>query len=419
MYNETMQRDAINTETAPFLLTSAAAEMLTTLSPADLREQGLLQTLMRLREHVSANEAGALVALAQLRLRARAKFPKANDLYFISEALEQATAWPVALRRAEWMHRNLPPGPLLDLGCGIGGDMLALSQFRPVIAYEIDPLRASFAQANAEVAGCADQVDVRNEDWILAMLEGRLPDAIGAFADPARRRQGVRVFSLNEMVPPLDRFLTLQQIIPALGVKVMPGVVDNEIPPNCGVEFTGHDGSCKEAVLWFGPLAQHRRWATIQVENQWHEIVSNSEKSPPIGSIQAGDFVHEPHPAVIRAGALTELCTQLEAHLIEPQIAYVASSVARSHPLVQSFRVLEVHRFSLKQLNRRIQSLGIGNLELKKRGFPTAPENLRARLKLQTGGRSAVLLILRRDAGHAMILAERLTASNRSVSTES
>jgi hypothetical protein len=407
MYNERMQRDAINTKTAAFLLTPRADKMLASLSSAELRPDRLLQTLTQLRSRMTAGEAGAIVSLAQLRARAADKFPQAGQLYFISEALEQATAWPIALRRAAWMDRHLPPGPLLDLGCGVGGDLLALAQFRPVIAYEIDPVRACFARANAKAIGVADRVEVREEDWVSAMESGRLPDAAGAFADPARRKQGTRVFSLHEMEPPLDRLLALQRQLPALGVKVMPGVADDEIPARCSIEFTGHAGTCKEAVLWFGPLAKEKRWASVEVGGTWHEMIADPGKEAPVGLLHPGDTVHEPHSAVIRAGAFAELCELLEAHLIEPQIAYLASPVAHSHPLVQSFRVLEVHPFSLKLANQRIRALGIGQLELKKRGFPMPPEQLRSRLKLQKQGRSAVLLILRRDAGHAMIFAER------------
>ncbi len=71
--------------------------------------------------------------------------------------------------------------------------------------------------------------------------------------------------------------LALQAKIPALGVKVMPGVSDDEIPDRCGVEFTGHAGACKEAVLWFGPLAVHRRWASVHAGGVWHEIVAEAE----------------------------------------------------------------------------------------------------------------------------------------------
>ena len=38
---------------------------------------------------------------------------------------------------------------------------------------------------------------------------------------------------------------------------------DADLPPGCGVEFISHGGVCKEAVLWFGPLAATPRWATL------------------------------------------------------------------------------------------------------------------------------------------------------------
>ena len=234
--------------------------------------------------------------------------------------------------------------------------------------------------------------------------------------------QRKRVFSLYDIDPPLDALTALQTRIPALGVKVMPGVSDDELPDNCGVEFTGHAGACKEAVLWFGPLAIHQRWASVHTGGVWQKIVSESTLEPdmgqtekptsvelPLAELSAGSILYEPHPAVIRAGAFDELCRQLDARLIDPHIAYLLSSTLHEHPLVQAFRLLEVFPFSLKQLNRRLQALGVGEIELKKRGFPMEPEQLRKRLTLTAGGRSAVLLIMRHGDDHVMILAERPT----------
>ena len=251
------------------------------------------------------------------------------------------------------------------------------------------------------------------------------------------------------MEPPLASLIALQARIPALGVKVMPGVSDDELPDDCGVEFTGHAGACKEAVLWFGPLAIHRRWATVHTEGVWHDIVAEEVtgqeiagnvigsgareqrifeteaqhhvESPsvqlPLTELTAGKILYEPHPAVIHAGAFAELCRQLDAQLIDPHIAYLLSATLHEHPLTQPFRLLEVHPFSLKQLNRRLQVLGVGEIELKKRGFPMEPEQIRKRLKLIEGGRKAVLLIMRYGQSHIMILAERPTTGVQSKMT--
>jgi hypothetical protein len=289
------------------------------------------------------------------------------------------------------------------LGCGIGGDTLALAQRRPVIALDLDPLRLRFAQANVEALGLVRQVTFQQADWTTLLDRNQLPPGAAAFADPARRINAKRIFSLHQMQPPLAAVLRLQQAVPHLGVKVMPGVDDAELPANCGVEFVSHAGVCKEAVLWFGDLAQHGRWASVQTSQGWRKLIA-SGTPPPLGNLNSGQLLHEPDPAVIRAGALAELCTQLDAHLFDPQIAYLVSEPRPTHPLVQSFFVQELHPFSLKLLNRRLQALRIGEVELKKRGFPTEPETLRPRLKLSPGGRPGVIILTRRGEERLMLI---------------
>jgi predicted O-methyltransferase YrrM len=377
------------------------------LRGADLRETNTLTVLTELRREFSAQEAGALLALARLRQRAVEKFPFADQLFFTPEALEQATAWPVAQHRAAWIDQLAPAGQVLDLGCGIGGDTLALAHHRSVIALDLDPVRLRFAQANVEALGLTPQVTFQQADWTMLLDENQLPPAAAAFADPARRINTRRIFSLHQMQPPLSALLRLQQRVPQLGVKVMPSVDDAELPANCGVEFVSHAGVCKEAVLWFGELAQHGRWASVHTPQGWHRLVAGGAP-PPLGTLNTGQLLHEPDPAVIRAGALAEMCEQLDAHLFDPQIAYLVSAPRPAHPLVQSFLVQELHPFSLKMLNRRLQALRIGEVELKKRGFPAEPETLRPRLKLYPGGRPGVVIFTRRGDERLMLIGERV-----------
>lgn len=422
------QMNVWTTETADFLLSPAGRSAAAALSGTALEQQHTLSTLATLRRTYSPEEAGALLTLARLRQKAVGKFPHPDQLFFVPEALEQATAWPIAQRRAAQIAQHAPAGPLLDLGCGIGGDLLALAQQRPVIAYESDQLRLRFAQANAELFGLHESVDFRQADWTSALADGVLPEAAAAFADPARRINERRVFSLHEMQPPFSAMLRLQRQLPLLVVKVMPGLdmaeLEQTLPPellsHCCVEFVSHDATCKEAVIWLGgvtpwlapPAAEQvqriRRVASVHTGAEWQTLVA-SGASPPLGELAVGQFLHEPDPAVIRAGAFAELCVQLDAHLFDQQIAYLVSSAHSAHPLTQAFEIEEILPFGLKQLNRRLQALQIQHVEIKKRGAPIEPEQMRARLKLVKSGRDAVVIFTRRGNERIILICRRVS----------
>jgi SAM-dependent methyltransferase len=401
------ERRALQPATVEFLLSPRGEAVLAELAARPVGDADLLPTLTWLRRSLTAEEAGAALALAQLRRQAAAKFPQPAALYLTATALEQATAAPIAAQRAAWLDQWAPPGPVLDLGCGIGGDLLALAQRRPVIAYETDPVCARFAAANAAALGLAERVEVRNRDWTVDLAAGKLPPVAAAFADPARRVDGRRVFHLDQLTPPFAALLALRSSVREIGVKVMPGIGDDEIPPGWGVEFVSHDGVCKEAVLWHGAAARWPRWATVLGGDALFTAVADSTP-PPVGTLHAGQVLYEPDPALIRAHALGELCTQLGAQLFDSQIAYLVAEAYSPTPLAQAFRVEEIHPFHLGRLNARLEALGVAQVELKKRGFPAAPESLRPKLRLAQTGRAATVIFTRRGDARLMLICRRL-----------
>ena len=351
--------------------------------------------LQRLRKRFSPREAAALLTTARLRRAAVGVFPEPDRLVYDAEALQQSTSWPLAEHRARQLHERAEPGRVLDLTCGIGGDALALARLREVVAWERDPVRAEMARLNARALGLS--LEVHTGDF----REATLPPHAAALADPARRRDGKRIYQLNKTEPPLSDLPRN-----ALVVKASPGLADEELPPGCEVEFVSHQRSCKEAVLWLGSLTRFPgRRASVLTDDGWIEV--RNEGAPlTVGPVEPGMVLYEPDPAIIRAGALGEVAGPLGAHQLDPQIAYLVGPDLVATPLAQSFRLLSVERFNLKALVRALRALDLRPDEIKKRGSPLEPEQLRKQLP-RTGSRAGVVILTRRGDERLALLAER------------
>src|SRR5690349_18308171 len=171
------------------------AELTALLTPEGLRlldEQeaagstdDVARTVSRLRKAGHSPElVSAVVGQARLRVRARAKFGDfASRMLFTEAGLEQATRLAVAARHAG-RFRAAGLRRVADLGCGIGGDALALAALElEVTAVEADEVTAAIAAFNLAPFPTATVEHRRAEDVDLRDIDG-------VFLDPARRTAG-------------------------------------------------------------------------------------------------------------------------------------------------------------------------------------------------------------------------------------
>ncbi len=311
---------ALTVESARWLTHDEAQQALAALAERDLGERATLALLSELRERYTDDQAAALLDQARLRHRATAKFgERARGMLFVEEALEQASGQRIARWRAARYARF---GDVADLGCGIGGDALALAERVPaLLALDLDPVRLLFAEHNLRVAGQGADARFEQADW----SDYRFPPSVeAAFADPARRVAGQRVFSLRSIEPPLDAILTVQRRLLNLGVKVMPGVADEELPEGCEVEWISEGGTLKEAVLWFGALRPGAaRSATVLSRGGEAHTLSSDAPAPPVEVTPPRAFLWEPDPAILRATLVTALAQMIGATQVDEQIAYL------------------------------------------------------------------------------------------------
>lgn len=353
--------------------------------------------------HLSRRHPAELARLALevaiLRREAAGKFPFADRLYLSREAMQQASAYPVSSYRSQRLRSFTR---LVDLGCSIGGDTLAMASLAPTLGIDLDGLRLAMARANLAALGLNQQAS-----FLQADLRQPLPLASGAglalFFDPARRDQGRRIYSVRAYQPPLSVVQAWLPRFPALSVKISPAVRLEELHAyDAELEFISLHGELKEAVLWFGPLKSAPRRATLLPGP--HSLAASSEALPGLPLRDPQAYIYEPDPAVLRAGLVASLGQSLGAAQLDQDIAYLTSAQPLDTPFARRWAVEDWFPFQLKRLREALRQRRVGQVVVKKRGSPLQPEALIRDLRL-VGDQQRVLFLTHLRGRPIVILA--------------
>ncbi|MFE7405652.1 SAM-dependent methyltransferase [Isoptericola sp. NPDC057559] len=393
------------------LLSPDGWALLNSLPPYDEKQAMALATRLR-AEGVDADLAAAALTQSRLRAKARAKLGDfADGMLFTPDGVEQATRLVVAALHA---RRYLAAGvsKVADLTSGIGADALAFAGVGlQVLATDIDEMTAALATVNLRHF---PEAEVRHTDGLALDLAAEGVD--GVYADPARRtRGGRRVFDPAAYAPPLDAVWALRDQVPALGIKVGPGIPHQGLPADAETQWVSVDGDVVEAGLWFGPLAADGPGRSALVLTTRDGATASrtlrtdddgSDLVPDVGP--AGAYLYEPDGAVIRAGLVAHAAQELGGRLLDRTIAYVTTDqpapppAAGAAPVATGYRVLDVMPFNLKRLKAYLRERGVGRLTIKKRGTAVTPEQLRAQLSPK--GDAEATLVLTRVGGVQHVL---------------
>jgi SAM-dependent methyltransferase len=358
-----------------------------------------LRTVTLLRKEPGADADVASAALTQVELRHRAAAKLGADaarMYFTPDGLEQATRRRVAEHRAARVAMA-DPGSVIDLGCGIGGDLVSFARAGLTAAgIDRDELRVEVARANLDALGLGGAVQVADAEQLDTSGFGVV------FADPARRTSAGRVFDAEGWSPPWS-FVEAVLRRPSC-VKVAPGIPHALVPEGVEAEFVSDEGDVKEASLWSPALATVRRRATV-IRPSGLATLTDEDDPGEQGLRAVGRYLYEPDGAVIRAGLVTAVAAGVNGGLVDPHIAYVTGDDAFTTPFARSYEVLAELPFKEKQLKAALRERGIGRVTIKKRGVDVVPEDLRKRLALV--GDDEATLVMTRVAGEGTTLLVR------------
>lgn len=418
------------------LLTADGWALLEALPP--YREDAALRLGERLRaDGLDASLVAAAMTQSRLRARGAGKFgPFAAGMLFTPDGLEQATRLDVAAHHAQ-RFAAAGVARVADLGCGIGGDAMALAGLeREVLAVDRDEVSAAVAAVNLRHW---PEARVRHADLTdVDLTGGSGADGVGpgdgVWLDPARRTpNGRRVLDPRRASPPWEAVLAIAARVPATGVKLAPGIprdLADDAPHGAETQWVSVDGDVVEAAVWCGPLARPGLRHTALVLRGAGGGPGGGFSATEVDDVglrrplaltrldEVGPYLYDPDGAVVRAGLVGQVAAAVGGRLLDPTIAHVTSEALVRTPLAAVFAVEEVMPFSLKALRTRLRDRGVTRVEVLKRGSAVDVEQLRRQLRLgETRARAAdagspgaeASLVLTRVGGQpVVVLARRL-----------
>lgn len=363
----------------------------------------VFQLSNQLRRDLSPDRARIILEQSDLRKRAGVKFRRAAEMFFAKTALEQASDEHVAAYKGARFPKS---ANVADLCCGIGGDLLALAAQASAYGVERNLVVALLANANGNLV-----VHGSNLVQARAVNDQDVAACDCWHIDPDRRPTGQRSTRLEHHAPDAGAIRHWLTLNPNAAIKLAPAA---EVPQtwqdNAELEWISRAGECRQLVAWHGALAQAagRRRATVVGEQGTlvRTIIGSAESDVPVAT-SIGRFVFEPDAAVIAARLTGSLACEHGLSMLSANIAYLTGDQPASDPALAAFEVEDVLPLDIKSLKRHMHALGIGLVEVKKRGVDVDPASLQKQLR-GPGDERRTLLLTPTSDGIRAILARRV-----------
>jgi hypothetical protein len=362
-----------------FLRSASGAAAVAGCATLPLADATRIADVAAARRIAGADHAAAVIETVVLRRKAVSKVDYSSEWLFTGDALQQASATPVARHRAQ----RFSGLDVHDVTCSIGADLVEIARVAARCAgSDLDEVRLAMARHNCSEAGVAP---------VLVRADALRPTSRGTVvvADPARRDStGRRSWRPADFLPPLDE---LVDAYPGrdLAVKCAPGLDRAEMPWAHEVELVSLDGHVREACLWRGDIATTSTRATVLRSDGTQWTITDDEPDD-LPTAEPGQWIIDPDGAVVRAGLVRHYGARHGLWQLDERIAYLTGDTPP--PGTRAFRVLEHGAYNEKALRALLRKHEIGRLEILIRGLDVDPDALRRRLKLQGPAEASVVL---------------------------
>lgn len=345
--------------------------------------------------------------------KVRKKIPGWADAVIPSDlSLEQCSSQAAADYKRGLLEKHFPGGvsSVTDLTCGLGVDSLAFSKAAvKVLSFERSPLLVEAARDNFSRFG-ADNIEVRCEE---VGPDTILPDCEVFYADPARRDgAGRKVFRLEDCSPDIRPLLpvmmgksslVLLKLSPMADISLLAGEFGKALKE---VHIVSLHSEVKELLCILDNSGQEGYAISVvdldtpQDSFSFRPDEEKSAKAEYAGCAQAGQYLHEPCPGLLKSGAFHLTGERFGLKEADKATRLYLSDNALSSPLFKTYLIEHALPFGgagIKEARRLYPEAGVSA-----RNIPMTSDALRRRLDIGENPQRHIFACS--VAGHRMLL---------------
>lgn len=361
------------------------------------------------------------VTIIECRKKLRTKLP---EWYEIPEIIypdrlssEQSSSSATAKYKASLASRIANGGRIADLTGGLGADSLAFSRVASQVMYnEMESGRAEAARHNFPLLGaenisvssfCVEEAgksEGASNFW--ETLKRFSPDLV--YMDPARRSStGSKVFLLEDcspdvltLIPDIFRICgnLLLKLSPMADISMLLKRLQEHGAGTKELHIVSAGGECKELLLWCTPSTTDDTALIINENGNIlrTSIAAESAAVPQFlqdaAQLNSMQFLFEPGKALAKAGLFNAICTMQDnaddgtmllkagrsTHL------YFTDSQDNASNFGKTFKIIGLAPFCKQGI--KDFSAKYPRTEVSARNLPLTSEELRRKLKVQSGG---------------------------------
>ncbi len=319
------------------------------------------------------SEIKEILEFIHIRTKAILKYPRASQMLFTKEGLEQASSKWLAEYRTLKIKQAFPSVQnVLEICSGIGGDTIALGLRWGVITVEKDPEIIKILSHNLKVYNLFEKVEIIEGDILELIDQNDFKDKLSnidcIFFDPSRRYNSNHTIKIEEYRPSLSLLAKLLKITPNIVVKVAPAVNFSYIKFDCDIEVVSYKGSVKETMLWFGKFKKSDKPQIIATKLPENISMVKQDNIPIKVSRFPKKYIYEPDPAFIKAHVLNDIALKYNLFFLHEKIAFLTSDKALKTPMLKSYKYIYHCDMNFSKINKILKDYSIGRLDYKSRG---------------------------------------------------